>query len=71
MNRTLFYEHVTKRIGKVVIASTVREATDKEIKKAETLFKKGKCPHTIVYDEYRWPYWSRTCYTCGEGLGLV
>lgn len=66
-----FVEIVTERIGDVVLASNIREATDEDIKQSEELHKQGKCPHNIVVDTELYMYDSRDCYTCGKGLGLV
>lgn len=66
-----FFEEVTERIGNVVIASKIRDATPKDIEKAAELHKKGKCPHNVVVDTLMYMYDARTCYTCGKGLGVV
>lgn len=71
MERKLFYEEVEKTIAGHIIESKVRPATNQEIEEAEIAYKNGKCPHTIIYDEDNYPYWIRTCHTCGEGLGTV
>jgi hypothetical protein len=67
-----FYEHV-KEIGPngLPCSSTIIPATLEQIAEAEALHQLGKCPHTIVYDEDCWPWYARTCYTCGVGRGLL
>lgn len=67
----LYYEEVTERIGETVLASNVREATEEEVAEARKLHEEGKCPHTIVKDEYGWLYATRSCAICGRGLGTV
>lgn len=66
-----WYEEVLKQIDGHVLQSNIRVATVEEIEQAKELHKQGKCPHTIVIDEYGWLYDMRSCYTCGKGLGIV
>lgn len=69
--KTLYYERVTERIGKRVLASVVTPATPEQIAEAKRLHSEGKCPHTIIVDEAGWMYDFRSCAICGEGLGTV
>lgn len=66
-----FVEIVSERIGRHVLASTIREVTDEDIKLAEELHKQGKCPHNVVVDDQLYMYDFRECFTCGQGLGTV
>ena len=66
-----FFEEVTDRIGEVVLASKVRDATEEDIKKEMENHKNGNCQHTIVKDELGWMYDFRSCAICGKGLGTV
>ena len=65
------YEEVTIRQGDHIIASNIRPATEAEVLDAERQHQAGKCPHTIVKDEAGFMYDTRTCVTCGAGLGLI
>lgn len=67
----LFYEEVTEKIGDVILASKLREATNEDIVNSLHLHRKGKCPHTVVKDEKDWMYDVRSCAICGKGLGTV
>lgn len=69
--RKLYFEEVTERYAGIVIGSNIREASQEEITEARNLHNQGKCPHTIVYDEYGYMYDCRTCHTCGAPLGTV
>ena len=71
MKTAPFVEIVTERIGDCVLASRIRDVTDKDIRRAERLHKQGKCPHNVVVDEVSWMYDFRECFTCGKGLGVV
>ena len=71
MSKKLYYEEVTHRIGGHVIISNISEATAEQIAAAAALHAAGRCPHTIVEDEYGWDYDYRWCATCGKGLGSV
>lgn len=66
-----YFEEVTQRIGDTVIASNVRPATKKEIDFAAYLNSLRKCPHTIIEDEYGWPYDLRYCKICKKFLGYI
>lgn len=66
-----FVEIVIERIENYVLASKIRDATKKDIIRAEKLHKKGKCPHNVVVDTLGYMYDFRDCYTCGKGLGTV
>jgi hypothetical protein len=67
----VFVETVTERIGRSVLASTIRPATKEDVEKARALKAKGQCPHNVIVDQAGWPYDLRSCYVCGEGLGTV
>lgn len=67
----LFYEEVTEVCGSFIICSTVRPATEPEIKEARRLHSTGKCKHKIIQDEERWMYDFRSCAICGKGLGVI
>lgn len=71
MKRKVFFEEVIEKVAGIVVQSNIREATGDEIVEAEILHKEGKCPHTIVYDEYGPIYDFRICHTCGQSLGTV
>ena len=67
----LAVETVTDRIGRHVLASTVRPATQQDVDAAQALHAQGKCPHNVVEDERGWLYDVRICAICGQGLGTV
>ena len=70
--RKLFVETVTERIDKHVLASTIRPATPEDVAAAQARVDRGEpCDHTIVWDEPGWLYDTRSCHTCGAGLGTV
>lgn len=71
METEIFVETVTDRINQHILASTIRPATDEDIRQAQELHEQGKCPHNIVVDTELWLYDYRQCYTCGKGLGTV
>ena len=71
MSKKVFFEEVLETIGEVVIQSNIREATADEIVEAERLYKEGKCPHNIIYDEIGFLNDFRMCHTCGKSLGTV
>ena len=66
-----FFEEVKEAVCGVVIQSTVRDATPEDIERAKQLHEHGQCPHNVVVDELGYLYDSRSCFTCGKGLGLV
>ncbi len=70
-NKKYYFEEVTERIGDTVIASTVREATEKEIETAILLYEIGVCQHKIIYDVKDWPYDMRYCGICEAFIGLI
>lgn len=67
----LSVETVTERIGKHILASTVRAATQRDVDNAARLHAKGHCSHNVVKDTAGWLYDTRVCATCGEGLGTI
>lgn len=68
----IYFEEVRERFCGHIISSTVREATNKEIKTAKTNFEKtGKCLHNLIIDEPAWLYDYRSCAICGAGLGAI
>ena len=69
--KDIFYEEVTERIGKHVLASKIRSVTTEDFENVIELHKNGKCPHTIVKDTPGWMYDFRSCFICGKGLGTV
>lgn len=69
--KELFYEEILQGTPNHIIASKCRKATKKEIAEAQRLHKKGKCPHTIIYDTQSHMYDIRTCATCGVNRGLI
>lgn len=68
---TKYYEDVKETFGGHVIRSEIRPATEEEIAEAARLHAEGKCPHWIVRDEPGWLYDTRSCETCGCGLGAI
>lgn len=54
-----------------LIKTTLREATSEDIEYANYEHSRGKCSHSVCYDESGWLYDTRICATCGRGLGLV
>lgn len=65
-------EVVTSRMGNVILASTVKPASEQDIQEAKEQFANtGKCDHRIVVDEDCWPYSVRSCYICNAGLGVL
>lgn len=68
--KDLFVETVTERIGRHVLASTIRPATQEDVDKARAAHAEGKCTH-ICKDDHGWLYDTRCCIICGAGLGTV
>jgi hypothetical protein len=57
--------------GGCIVQSTLRVATDNEVREAQKLHEQGKCSHNIVRDKPGWLYDYRYCVTCGQGLGAI
>lgn len=64
-------ETVTERIGGHILASTVRPATEEDVRIAREEHARGECKHNVVEDTSGWLYDTRSCYICGKGLGTV
>lgn len=67
----LAVEIVTERFCGHVSASTLRDATQADLDRADRLHLKGKCPHNVIYDVAGWMYDFRFCATCGRSLGMI
>jgi hypothetical protein len=67
----LFVETPTEVFCGHILSSTIRPATEADVKQAMDLHKTGNCTHTVVMDERGWLYDYRVCATCGKGLGLL
>lgn len=67
----VFIETVTERIGNHILASTIRPATEEDVRIAREEHARGECKHNVVEDESGQLYDTRSCYICGKGLGTV
>ena len=71
-NKKPFIEYDRQYFGEQVLMSKVRPATDAEVEMAKAHYKATKkCDHSVVVDEPGWLYDCRSCFVCGQGLGLI
>lgn len=68
----LFVEYDRKydHFGNVFMSNN-RPATRNDIRKANELKRRRKCPHNVFWDEAGFIYDIRHCYTCGKMLGFI
>lgn len=68
----IFVEDVSQRFCGHVLVSSVRPATDEEVRIARDEFlSTGKCKCNLVVDHAGWMYTTRSCAICGAGLGAL